>query len=284
MLRSPTAPSRLSVRVCSPPSRRCAALRPRFAGLKAWTAAPRTLVQTTSCTTAPQSRPLHIVVDELSRLTQFLAPVDTDRNGHDHLRGQAHSATRPTAGTTDAEGTHRARTARQGRHRSRRRSRPRVGRPARHRKHASEGGDGAGYGRGGRRNRRGSAADGNGTGASRIVGGGTEEGVADSTNRSGAKPPPAARAETEGQRWTLVQDALANRRWEYRSIDGIAAETRLSHQQIERTLESHRGETRSILARSRHYDGARQVYTLRSRPRRLRDVAIDILGFASRDA
>ena len=76
MLRSPTAPSRLSVRVCSPPSRRCAALRPRFAGLKAWTAAPRTLVQTASCTTAPQSRPLHVVVDELSRLTQFLAPVD----------------------------------------------------------------------------------------------------------------------------------------------------------------------------------------------------------------
>ena len=78
MLRSPTAPSRLSVRVCSPPSRRCAALRPRFAGLKAWTAAPRTLVQTASCTTAPQSRPLHVVVDELSRLTQFLAPVDIE--------------------------------------------------------------------------------------------------------------------------------------------------------------------------------------------------------------
>ena len=32
--------------VCSPPSRRVASLRPRFAGLAAWTAAPRTPVQT----------------------------------------------------------------------------------------------------------------------------------------------------------------------------------------------------------------------------------------------
>ena len=33
-----------SVRVCSPPSRRVAPLRPRCAGLTAWTPAPRTLV------------------------------------------------------------------------------------------------------------------------------------------------------------------------------------------------------------------------------------------------
>ena len=62
-------------------ARRCqeAALRaaPGFAGLKVLMAAPRTLVQTGSCTTVPRSRPLHVVVDDLSRFPLFLAPVDT---------------------------------------------------------------------------------------------------------------------------------------------------------------------------------------------------------------
>ena len=58
-----------SVRVCSPPSRRVAALRPRFAGLTALTAAPRTLVQTGLRPTAPQHTPLHVVVDDLFGLT-----------------------------------------------------------------------------------------------------------------------------------------------------------------------------------------------------------------------
>ena len=63
--------------VSSPPSRRVAALRPRFAGLSALTPAPRTLVQTDSYRTMPNVDPLHVVVDDLSRICQFSLVVDT---------------------------------------------------------------------------------------------------------------------------------------------------------------------------------------------------------------
>ena len=66
-----------SVRVCSPASRRVAALRPRFAGLTALTPAPRTLVQTGSCRRCPLVHPLHVVVDALFRMTLFPATVDS---------------------------------------------------------------------------------------------------------------------------------------------------------------------------------------------------------------
>ena len=51
--------------------RRVAALRPRFAGLPASTAAPRTLVHTGSYRTMPNLDPLHVVVDDLSRICHF---------------------------------------------------------------------------------------------------------------------------------------------------------------------------------------------------------------------
>ena len=70
-----------SVRVCSPASRRVAALRPRFAGLTALTPAPRTLVQTGSCRRCPLVHPLHVVVDALFRMTLFPATVDTRGRG-----------------------------------------------------------------------------------------------------------------------------------------------------------------------------------------------------------
>ena len=54
------------MRVCSPPSRRVASLRPRSAGLTALTAAPRTLVQIGSCRRCSLIHPLHFsAVDAL---------------------------------------------------------------------------------------------------------------------------------------------------------------------------------------------------------------------------
>ena len=83
-------------------------------------------------------------------------------------------------------------------------------------------------------------------------------------------------------RWDIVRAALADPQWHFRSVEGIATETRLEPRGVERTLQAHRGETRSILARSRHFHGVRQVHTLASRPRTLREVASDICAFASR--
>ena len=70
-----------NVRVCSPPSRRVAALRPRFAGLTALTAAPRTLVQTGLVRRRNKHDPLHVVVDDLFGMTRFSALVD-NQNGN----------------------------------------------------------------------------------------------------------------------------------------------------------------------------------------------------------
>ena len=92
----------------------------------------------------------------------------------------------------------------------------------------------------------------------------------------------AALADAPHRAWMLVREALADSRWRYRSGEGIAVATGLEDGDVERTLEAHRGEIRAILARSQHYRGVRQVYTLRSRRRTLRDVAIDVLGFAGR--
>ena len=72
-----SADGAVSVGVCSPPSRLVTALRTRVAGLTALTAAPRTPVQTGSCPTAPHARPLHVVVDHLSRIHHFEANVDS---------------------------------------------------------------------------------------------------------------------------------------------------------------------------------------------------------------
>ena len=62
---------------CSPASRRVAPLRPRYAGLSALTTAPRTPVQTGSYRTMPNSDPLHVVVDDLSRFRRSEATVDS---------------------------------------------------------------------------------------------------------------------------------------------------------------------------------------------------------------
>lgn len=82
--------------------------------------------------------------------------------------------------------------------------------------------------------------------------------------------------------WERVRHALADGRWRFRSVEGIAVATGLKREKVEETLEEHRGEVRAILARSHSFRGVRQVYTLSSRPRTLREIAADVFAFASR--
>ena len=89
-------------------------------------------------------------------------------------------------------------------------------------------------------------------------------------------------ADPQDRNWEMVRGALADSRWRFRSIEGIAAATGLEAEDVQRTLQTHRSETRTILARSRHFRGVRQVYTLHTRPRTLREIAADVFAFASR--
>ena len=77
------------------------------------------------------------------------------------------------------------------------------------------------------------------------------------------------------QEWFKVQAALDDREWDFRTVDGIAGETGLTPDAVVRLLGEHRSELRQILLR----DG-RIGYTLKSRPKTLREVFAEIQMFA----
>ena len=78
--------------------------------------------------------------------------------------------------------------------------------------------------------------------------------------------------------WVKVQEALANSEWDFRTVDGIATETRLPPGVVEGLLGVHRSEIRQTVSR-----GGRPLYTLKSRPRKfLREALAGLHLFASR--
>ena len=77
------------------------------------------------------------------------------------------------------------------------------------------------------------------------------------------------------QEWFKVQAALDDREWDFRTVDGIAGATGLAPDAVVRLLGEHRSELRQILLR----DG-RIGYTLKSRPKTLREVFAEIQMFA----
>lgn len=82
--------------------------------------------------------------------------------------------------------------------------------------------------------------------------------------------------------WAKIERALADTRWDLRSIQGIARETGLAEEDVERALRSHQNLVRQAFVRKRSRGGVFIGYTLKSRPRTVREFAEDILGFMSR--
>ena len=76
--------------------------------------------------------------------------------------------------------------------------------------------------------------------------------------------------------WRDVQAALEDPRWDYRTVAGIARETDLDPAVVEHLLEMHRSEIRQGLSR-----GTRKIYTLKSRPKKVREVMAELQAFAS---
>ena len=77
--------------------------------------------------------------------------------------------------------------------------------------------------------------------------------------------------------WAKVQAALANPAWDFRTVDGITRDTSLPRERVERVLRRNRSMVRRAVSRDR-----RAVYTLKSRPKKLREFFADVLTFASR--
>ncbi len=81
--------------------------------------------------------------------------------------------------------------------------------------------------------------------------------------------------ETDG--WSKVHAALQNPNWDFRTVEGLARETELGARRVERLIDQHRSEVRQTLSRDR-----RIIYTLRSRPKKLRETLADIQMFVSK--
>ena len=77
------------------------------------------------------------------------------------------------------------------------------------------------------------------------------------------------------RQWFKVQAALDDREWDFRIVDGIAGETGLAPEAVVRLLGEHRSELRQLLLR----DG-RIGYTLKSRPKTLREIFAEMQMFA----
>ena len=76
--------------------------------------------------------------------------------------------------------------------------------------------------------------------------------------------------------WVKVQAALADPAWDFRTVDGITRDTSLPRERVELVLLRNRSMVRRALARDR-----RVVYTLKSRPKKLREFFADVLTLAS---
>ena len=80
-----------------------------------------------------------------------------------------------------------------------------------------------------------------------------------------------AECETEIRAWDRVRAALANPRWDFRTVDGIAKEVHLNPDQVRQVLDSMGSEVR--IAKGRDY---RTLYTLKSRPVTAREILSSI--------
>ena len=76
--------------------------------------------------------------------------------------------------------------------------------------------------------------------------------------------------------WSKVHEALADSRWDFRTVGGISRQTGLDRDRVRQLLEQHGPEVRQNMSRNRE-----AVYTLASRPMKMREILADIQRFAS---
>ena len=76
--------------------------------------------------------------------------------------------------------------------------------------------------------------------------------------------------------WMKVHDELNDTQWDFRTIEAIVRQTGLDPERVRRLLGEHRSEIRQVIARNHEI-----IYTLRSRPVKVREVIADLQTFAS---
>lgn len=77
--------------------------------------------------------------------------------------------------------------------------------------------------------------------------------------------------------WSRVHSALDDPKWDFRTVEGIVRDTGLEPERVKRLLDRHRSEIRQRMSRDR-----RIIYTLKSRPMKMRDIIDDLQVYASK--
>tara|TARA_R110002072_G_scaffold45711_1_gene127239 strand:+ start:691 stop:987 length:297 start_codon:yes stop_codon:yes gene_type:complete len=81
------------------------------------------------------------------------------------------------------------------------------------------------------------------------------------------------------QSWRSVQKSLANDKWDFRTIEGIARETNLEKDIIKELLELHGDEVRQSLVPD---SKGRVLYRLRKRGRSLQEIVANSIAILSK--
>lgn len=79
--------------------------------------------------------------------------------------------------------------------------------------------------------------------------------------------------------WPSIQNALADKRWDFRTIEGIARDTGLDESTVREVLEMHTGEVRRSLVPD---SKGRTLYTLRKRGKSLQEMFANSIAILSK--
>lgn len=80
-------------------------------------------------------------------------------------------------------------------------------------------------------------------------------------------------------KWTTVKEALANPKWDFRTIDGLSSETKMPADQVEHVIKQHLDEVRvSNVPDSK----GRILYTLTAKPMNLRELIANTVAFVAK--
>ena len=79
--------------------------------------------------------------------------------------------------------------------------------------------------------------------------------------------------------WQRLDKALADPKWDFRTIPGLAKAASLSEEEVQALLEAHSEQVRQSAVPDRH---GRALYTLRSRPKKVREILAEIRAYAAK--
>ena len=85
-------------------------------------------------------------------------------------------------------------------------------------------------------------------------------------------------SEPRDEHWEAVRNALANPKYDFRTVDGIVRETGLADTEVQQILQQHQDAVRKAYTTDKM---GRLLYTLRDRPQSLQEIISNIKSIVS---